>query len=148
MPERILMAIDDTPASQAAVDYAATLMSSTKGIHLHLVHVEPLGMRHLNPEDKAYREAQERSRVLLDRMSERLVAAGVDPELVDTGFLAIPSETPLQEALLGTARDQECTTIALGRNALPWYKESLHAHPVDDLVHNPHGFSIWVVGVG
>lgn len=146
MPERILMAIDDTPASEAAVDYAANLMGSSGGIHLHLVHVEPLGTRQMNPEDKAYREAHDRSKALLERMSERMTAAGVDPERIDTGFLAMRTETPLQEAIVEAARDQQCTTIALGRNALPWYRESVHTHPVDGLVHDPHGFSIWVVG--
>ena len=146
MPERILMAIDDSRASEAAVDYAATLMgSSREGVHLHLVHVEPLGTKHMSPEDAAYRRAQERSRALLQRMSERLSAAGVPTERVDTGFLAIPSEASLPEAILDAARDQECSTIALGRNALPWYRESVHKHPVDLLVHNPHGCSVWVV---
>jgi len=113
---------------------------------VHLVHVEPLGKRHMDPEDKAYREAEERSKALLARMSGRMTSAGVDPERIDTGFLAIPSETSLQEAVLETARDQQCTTIALGRNALPWYRESFHAHPVDGLVHDAQGFTLWVVG--
>ena len=146
MTERILMPVDDTPASERAVDYASALMRESQGLHLHLVHVEPVRAKHMASEDPEFQRARDRSRTILSRLKERLGAAGVDTARVDTGFLAIPPDRMLEEAVLDTARDQECTTIALGRNALPWYKERFHRHPADALAQHPHGFTLWIVG--
>jgi len=146
MTERILMPVDDTPASERAVDYASALMRESQGLHLHLVHVEPVRTKHLAEDDTEFLRARDRSRGILNRLEERLGAAGVDKARIDSGFLAIPPDRMLEEAVLDTARDQECTTIALGRNSLPWYKERFHRHPADALAQHPHGFTLWIVG--
>ncbi len=146
MTERILMPVDDTPASERAVDYAALFLGESSSLHLHLVHVEPVRATHLAPDDPEFQRARERSRELLDRLRGRLVEAGVDAERVDTGFLAVPPDSVFEDVILDMARDQECTTIAMGRNALPWYKEAFHKHPADALAHDSHGFTLWIVG--
>jgi nucleotide-binding universal stress UspA family protein len=146
MTERILMPVDDTPASERAVDYAALILKESAGLHLHLVHVEPVRPQHLAPDDAEFRRARDRSSELLARLRGRLEAAGVDLDHVDSGFLAVPPDSTLEEAVLDTARDHECTTIAVGRNALPWYKERFHRHPADALAAHPHGHTLWIVG--
>ena len=146
MTERILMPVDDTPASERAVDYAAAMLKESSGLHLHLIHVEPVHPKHLDPDDREFRRARDRSSELLARLRGRLEDAGVAAERVDSGFLAVPPDILLEQAVLDTARDQQCTTIALGRNALPWYKERFHRHPADALAQRPHGFTLWIVG--
>lgn len=146
MTERILMPVDETPASERAVDYAAAILKESTGIHFHLVHVEPVQAKHMDADDVEFRRARDRSRDILDKLKARLVEAGVDQERVDCGFVAIPPDGTLDQAIIDAAADQGCTTLALGRNALPWYKERFHRHPADALMQHPHGCTLWIVG--
>jgi nucleotide-binding universal stress UspA family protein len=146
MTERILMPVDDTPASERAIDYAAAMLAGSTSFHIHLVHVEPVRPGHLATADPEFKRARERSGEILGKLRGRLERAGVEPDKIDTGFLAVPPEVALEEAVLDAARDQQCTTISIGRNALPWYKEAFHRHPADALVQHSHGFTLWIVG--
>ena len=46
---------------------------------------------------------------------------------------------------LAAAREAECSTIAIGRETLPWYRELLHRHAGDLLVRHAEGFTVWVI---
>ena len=143
--ERILLAVDESQASELAVDYAGSLLGGAPEAYLHLVHVEPVRASHSDPEDPEFRSKRDASATLLARLRARLVERGVSEEHVDTGFLAMPDGMKLEEALMEIALDQRCGTIVLGRNALPWYRERFHHHPADALTHKAHGITLWVV---
>jgi len=136
---RILMALDDSAASQATVEYAAQMVAGRPDHYVHLVHVLP------PMPEASVGEAREKGRVIMTGMKDRLHAAGLDDDHVDTGFLLVPPDTSMVEGLLDLARDQSCTTIAVGRSSLPWHRELLHHHPADELVKKAHGFTLWVV---
>jgi nucleotide-binding universal stress UspA family protein len=160
MSERILLAIDATSASDKAVEYVARMVQGAAGHHVHVVHViEPAPshvMEAIGPEGSAHGErtrasehwdAQERAaaRGLVTGVRERLLAAGVAEDHVDSGTLSADQRCSLADGLLDLARDQECGTIVVGRNSLPWYRELAHRHPADELVHKAAGYTVWIV---
>lgn len=137
MSDRILMAVDDSPASRRALDYVAESTAGRPDTYVHLVHVLP-GER-----DEG--EVRARSHALLEDMRRKLVSSGLKDEHVDTGTLSAPAEAALIDGLIDLGTDQTCSTIVVGRNSLPWYRELFHAHPADQLVRKAQGFTVWVV---
>lgn len=136
MSERILLTVDDSQASARSVEYVSTMLAGTADRYVHLIHVLP---------PLAPASADAAARNLLGAMREQLMAAGMPGDQVDTGILAIPTMGELAEGLLDVARDQQCGTIVVGRNSLPWLREAFHHHPADELVKKAQGFTLWVV---
>jgi len=133
MDERILVAVDDSPASERAVEYVAEMVQGRPGHFVHLVHVLVGGG------DAAA------ARALLERLAARLRAAGLPADHVDSGALSVRADVSMVEGLLDTARDQSCSTIVMGRNWLPRHRELFHRHPADELVRAGSGFTLWIV---
>lgn len=136
MHARILLAVDESPASERAVAYVAEMSAGRPEQYVHLVHVTAPG------EPASETEA---SKQLLSAMQAQLVAAGIQDDHVDKGMLTVPNQEDFVDALLDAARDQSCDTIVVGRTSLPWYREAFHHHPADELVRRAKGFTLWVV---
>lgn len=137
MSDRILMAVDDSPASRRALDYVAESTAGRPDTYVHLVHVLPA--------KGGGEEGRASSHELLEGMRGRLISSGLSGEHVDTGTLSAPAESALIDGLIDLGTDQSCSTIVVGRNSLPWYRELFHAHPADQLVRKAQGFTVWVV---
>jgi K+-sensing histidine kinase KdpD len=133
LDERILVAVDDSAASERAVEYVAEMVRGRPGHYVHLVHVLHGG------EDTAA------ARALLERLRGRLQAVGLAEDRVDSGALSVRPDVSMVEGLLDTARDRSCGTIVMGRNSLPRHRELLHRHPADELVRAAGGFTLWIV---
>lgn len=141
MHERILMAVDDSPASEKALAYVARMVTGRPDHYVHLVHVLPprtSGNANAKVRDEGTRE-------LLAAMSARLHAAGLAEDHVDTGTLTVGHDASLVEGLLDAARDQSCSTLVVGRNSLSPLRELFHGHPADQLVRTARGFTLWIV---
>ena len=139
MYHRILLALDGSDASEKEVEYVAEMVSKREDLFFHLAHVLP-------PSTIAESEgAREAARATLERLRQRLCDGGVAPDRVDIGTLQGGTDPTLAVALLDLARDQECGTIVVGRNSLPWYRELVHHHPADELVRRSEGVAVWVV---
>jgi len=133
MDERILLAVDDSSASERSVEYVAEMVQGRPGHYVHLVHV------------LTGSESTETARTLLERLRTRLLGAGLAEDHVDTGALTMRPDVSMVEGLLDTARDQSCSTIVMGRNSLPRHRELFHRHPADELVRAAAGFTLWIV---
>jgi K+-sensing histidine kinase KdpD len=133
MRERILLAVDDTEASARAVEYVAEVIGGRPDSFVHLIHV-------LQGEEEVAG-----ARDLLEALRAQLVASGIADDHVDAGTLSVPAKDDLVEGLLEAARDQECSTIAVGRSSLKWFREAFHDHHADELVKRARGFTVWVV---
>lgn len=146
MHERILMAVDDSPASEKALEYVARMVTGRPEHYVHLVHVlPPVASASMGGEGPSEAAQRDRARELLERMGARLREAGLADGHVDSGYLAVRSDTSMVEGLLDTARDQSCSTIVVGRSALPRVRELFHSHPADELVRKAQGFTLWIV---
>ena len=146
MHERILMAVDDSPASEKALEYVTRMVTGRPDHYVHLVHVlPPVASGSMGGAELEEAAQHDKARELLSRMSERLGQAGLGEGHVDSGYLAVRSDTSMVEGLLDTARDQSCSTIVVGRSALPRVRELFHSHPADELVRKAQGFTLWIV---
>jgi len=141
------MAVDGTAASEHAVDYVAEMVGwQAPDRYLHLVHVLPPAPEPTEVgEGPTAAEGEEEARALLLALRRRLTDRGVRPEQVDVGVLLLRQDLTMVEGLLDTANARDCSTVIVGRNSLPWYREVFHHHPADELVRKAHGFAVWIV---
>lgn len=152
MKRHVLVAIDDSPATDAAIDYVADLLRGTK-VTVDLVHMLPSDSSRTVPafagKPKRAERRFERSRVegqsALLRAVERLKAAGLDPGAIDDGLLFLEANESPAQGLTARARAIGCDTIVVGRNALSWHRELFHHHIADALIREAAGFAVWVV---
>ena len=142
MSERLVIAVDGSPASEQALDYVANLTHGRTDLYYHLVTVLPPSAA---PKEGENSELESAARQLIERFESRLAGAGVDPERLDGGTLVGHPDRSMVDGLLDVARDQEAGTIVVGRNALPWYREIFHHHVADELVKRAQGFAVWIV---
>jgi len=147
MEERILLAVDGSPASKRALEYVTSMVGwETAERYLHLVHVLPPVPARVDRSGRPRSgKDEEEARELLTRMRRLACQAGLAAERVDVGLLYLRPDLSLVEGLIQVARDQSCGTIIVGRSSLPWYRELFHHHPADELVHQAHGFTVWIV---
>jgi hypothetical protein len=163
--EGILIAVDDSKASEKAVAYVGRLVSKCTGIHLCLLHVLPAippgylesggpantseGMlecqRLERVRDRWVQELRDNSQPLFDKLCGILTEAGVPGRLICTCFYAPhPGET-VAEGILGSPCGEGFGTIALGRETFPWYLELFHHHVSDEVERRGRGRTIWIV---
>lgn len=147
MTERILMALDHSPASERAVDYVGRMMSGRPDVYVHLTHVlEPRTVpAHTKRPGVHVDDEETTERRVLEDWRARLVAAGIDSERVDIGFLQTEARSSAVDALFDMALDQRCDTIVAGRHGLPWYRELFHHHLADEIVKKADGYTVWIV---
>ncbi len=164
--QRLLIAVDESTASERAVSYVGPLAAGRPELFVRLLHVLPPVPREMverrdTDDEVAAREwarEQEERRVawlrdeqrkaapLLASLRERAVELGVDADRVDTQcFAPMPDET-VAEGVLDMAREHHFQTLVVGREALPWYRELAQHHVGYELVRNAPGFTVWVVG--
>jgi len=159
--ESILIAVDDSAASEKAVTYAARVLHGTDGCRVRLFHVlEPIhppwvsvhGDLDTVPtaadgdlEARAIGEAQERSRPLLTKMAEILVRAGLERDRIETAWFVASREDSLPFEIVAAAREAGTSTVVVGHTALPWYRELFHRHVGESLLRKGEDLSIWVV---
>lgn len=141
------MAVDGSPASEHAVEYVAEMVSwQAPDRYLHMVHVLPPAPQPTEVgEGPSPAEGEEQARALLLALRQRLFDRGVSPEQVDVGILLLREDLTMVEGLLDTAQARNCSTVIMGRNSVPWYRELFHHHPADELVRKAHGVAVWIV---
>jgi hypothetical protein len=147
--QHIEVAVDDSTASQLAVDRAAELVrAGSNGTHVRLFHVvgpiPPALLEHGGAEDpeeerrKGSRQRREieawveeqraAARGFLDGYVRRLVEGGVAEEDVQVEVSRSIPEDDIAHLVVEDAKENGCSTIVVGREAWPWFKELFQAH--------------------
>jgi nucleotide-binding universal stress UspA family protein len=167
MNERILVAVDDSIASERAIEYVGRVLGDVTGSSFVLFHVLPphhdsdatagvagtLGPLapdggDLPAKDDLYHYAEKMARPVLERMTRILTASGVDGSRIDDLWFVAGRGDSIDHDILEQADENGCATIVVGRHALPWYREMFHAHVGDKLVKHAEGHTVWVVEGG
>lgn len=158
---RILLAVDQSPASSKATAYVGDLLKDSDRHFVHLCHVLPAtapfdpyeGLDEDGPASRGRDDAQldvlPRRRTAVHPAFERarraLVEAGLAEDHIE---LDLCEPEPLQsvaDALLAEAREHGCDTIVVGRSDLPWYRRVVRRHLGDELIDRATGLSVWIV---
>jgi nucleotide-binding universal stress UspA family protein len=162
---RLLILVDDSPASRRAVAYVASMVGRQRGLRFYLAHpLAPVPARLLefrgaeNPDEEGRLDvqlkgrqnrwtsaAQEAAQQVFARALALLRKAGVVPGAVKTEFFAPSSGRKAADGILKLARANRCDTVVVGRRSVPWVRKLLNKELAEELVRRGAGFTIWVV---
>ncbi len=162
---RILIAIDDSPASLEAVTYVSRLLGGRKDLAICLFHILPPippklrefgGSEDPRQEERLSAELRQEQHQWTED-AKRSAGGSMDKamtQLIDSGFSAqqVTAETaPSSEEpnmanhILRKAEEWDCGTIVVGRRGLSWLQELLTRHTGEDLVRDARNHAVWVV---
>lgn len=162
---RILVAVDDSEASNRAVTYVAEMLGRRRGFGVLLAHVlppvppefrefggseDPDKERQLTAELHAARahwiEAVQRAaQPVLERAKAILRDAHVPASAIDTHCAPEMSGKDVMADILQVAQQHNCNTIVVGRESLLGLQKLIQPHVADALIHRGRGMTIWVV---
>jgi nucleotide-binding universal stress UspA family protein len=154
MQKKILIAIDDSPHSRLAVDYAVRMQALVPGLGFTLLHIQPQISQFLLDEAKRSGQAQaelnraaarnaDAARDLLARYRELMVRAGVAEALVDR--LTLPRKMGLAKDILDHAQNGLFDAILLGRRGISTIQQMFMGSVSAHLIQNSPVIPVWLV---
>jgi len=81
----------------------------------------------------------------LDRANAVLCRGGIAEKTIEAHYCNLVDASRPTDEILGLARLRNCDTVVIGRDSLSWLGELIHGDPVEELVRQGKGFTIWVV---
>jgi nucleotide-binding universal stress UspA family protein len=154
MQKKILVAIDDSPHSRQAVDYAARMKDLVPGLGFTLFHIQPAVSQFVL--DEAERSGQgrvelnriaarnaEASRGLLAKYKDLLVRSGVAETAVD--LLTLPRHLGLAKDILDQAENGLFDAILLGRRGISSMQQMFMGSVSAHLIQNSPVIPVWLV---
>lgn len=163
--KNILMAIDDSEASDRAVTYVAQMLDGRGDFQIILFHVpasmppqllEFGGAEEPTQEQKAAAELSSAQAAWVEEMTRaaqpmfarakaRLRDAHIAEEAIKTQLSIPPAEQSLEASILRAAQVLECGTVVVGRAAFSWQQELFHTHVADKLLQQADDLTLWIV---
>jgi nucleotide-binding universal stress UspA family protein len=157
----ILIAVDDSGATDRAVTYVASIIGRYRHFRVHLFHVAPIlpkllefgGSENIQEEDKREAEITAARIRYLEDLAQAVFAkaqsilqhAGLPVGAVKTHVVSTISGEDVIGNLLEAAQTNTCDTIVVGRQSHSWLRELVQHHLADELIRKAAGFTIWVV---
>ncbi len=163
--DRILIAYDDSDSSQRLLDYVARLAGGRDDLGFCLFHLlagpPPEFREHLGAEDpqqerRLAEKIQQRAhawirehRPEVEQMLERargvLIEHGTPAAAIGLRIEPDFGERKLAEACLEAAAQEDCATIAIGRDHSSHFADWLTGRSSSSLVRKAEGLAVWVV---
>ncbi len=152
--KKALIAVDGSPNSRHAVEYAASILSRLAGCEAHLLALAPtlaeesdeLDPAAAEPElhgDEDHRGEIDRLRAALDDAVDLLGKAGVSAERIQSQIRAM--HISKAQDIVDEAKAQGCDTIILGRRGLSRFRALLLGSVSAEVLHKASGLTVWVV---
>ncbi|HKV78081.1 MAG TPA: universal stress protein [Candidatus Sulfotelmatobacter sp.] len=164
---RLLLVVNDSPSSKAAVDYVAKVLGHRRGFEVCLAHfLPPLPPILLefggseNPEKEKQLETQlrgdqqqwvdterKKAEPALNWARGRLRRAGLPATSLTAQFSnpADQQDSASQE-ILRQARRNDCGTIVVGRRSLSWFRRITAGKDLaEQLVEQGKNLTVWIV---
>ena len=163
--KRLLVLIDESPASDRALRYISEVLEGTNGFTVVLLHMlgplqarlkESRGAETPKDEEKveaALAERQNRflrksaaeANPLLKRAKTILVGAGVPGDAIQQDCPELANSEDFVADVLREARARACATIVVGRQSVTGLQKFFVDQPADDLMQAGQGLAFWVV---
>ena len=147
--KRIIIAIDDSPRSIAAIEYVGSFVGRLAEVHLCLLHIYPEP-----PPDYAqsgapldeYKSAQEEKANRLFVQGKRILQShGIDPDTVSS-LCQISSQQSISATILDLQTREHYGTIVVGKRGISKAEEFLFGSISNALIHNGRDIAVWVIG--
>jgi nucleotide-binding universal stress UspA family protein len=163
--KNILVAVDDSEASDRAVSYVAQMVDGRSEFHILLFHVPasmppqllefggaevPAREERAEAELSAARaawveEVAKAAQPIFARAKTRLREARIAEGDVETLLFTPSAEQSLETSIVTAARAHECGTVVVGREAFSWLKELFQTHVADKLIRQADDLTLWIV---
>jgi nucleotide-binding universal stress UspA family protein len=163
--KNILVAIDDSDASDRAVSYVGQVTGGNTGFQILLFHIPapmPPGLLEFggaeDPRQERRAEAElrgaqaawvekveKKAQLIFARATAILRQAQVPEEAVKTQLFTPPAEQDLDTSILEAARVNECGTVVVGHKSFSWLKELFQAHVAEKLMERAQHLAVWIV---
>jgi nucleotide-binding universal stress UspA family protein len=161
----ILLAVDDSEASDRAVDYVAQMVGGRKEFQIVLFHVpapmppqllefggaenparEQRGQTELRAaQGELVEEMAKAAQPIFARAQTRFREADIPEESVKAELFMPPAEQSLDTSILQAARAHGCHTVVVGREAFSWLRELFQDHVADKLMQQAGDLTLWIV---
>lgn len=147
--KKIIIAIDDSPRSFNAVEYAGSLLKHRDDVMLCLLHIYP------EPPPDYYRsgasledykkEQEHKAGKLFDRANTILLQHGVMAAGITSRCLMADNKS-ISAAILDMQEKEHFGTIVVGKRGIPKAEEFLFGSISNALVHTGKDIAVWVIG--
>src|ERR1700686_1141655 len=154
---KLLVVVDESPATRRALEYVAQLGSRRRGFQVCLAHAlpsPPSELVKLRDAEKARLRAYKRRWIsvvemteqrALDRANTILRQGGVAEKAIEAHYCNLVDASRATEEIRRFARLRKCDTVVIGRESLSWLGGLIRGAPAEELVRQGKGFTIWVV---
>jgi nucleotide-binding universal stress UspA family protein len=154
MQKKILAAIDDSPHSRLAVDYAVRMKDLVPELGFTLLHIQPPVSQFLVDEAKRSAQAQAElnramarnagaARDLLARYRDLMVRAGIAEAAIEV--LAAPRNLGLAKDILDHAQNGLFDAILVGRRGISSVQQVFMGSVSTHLIQNSPVIPVWLV---
>jgi nucleotide-binding universal stress UspA family protein len=154
MQKKILMAVDDSPHSRQAVDYAVRMRDLVPGLGLTVFHIQPPVSQFLL--DEAQRSGSARNELnrvatrnaeaaqgLLAKYKDLLMRAGVAESAIEQ--VTLPRQQGLAKDILDYAQNGLFDAILLGRRGISSMQQMFMGSVSAHLIENSPVIPVWLV---
>jgi nucleotide-binding universal stress UspA family protein len=162
---RLLIIIDESAASERAVEYVGKFVGKRRGFHICLVHVlsplPPELLEHGGAEDPAKEarleadlrseqrrwisDAKKKLQKALDKARTILRKAGIPAGAMQALFCEPEEGRYAAESILNMARECRSRTVVVGRRSVSWFHELFSQELSEELLRRGKGFCVWTV---
>lgn len=163
--QKLLVAIDDSTASERAVAQVARRMQEQSACHILLLHVpRPIPPKLLehggseDPQEEQCLEAEldaaqaawrqhmtQAAQPVFTKARAILQEANIPEQAIETQIYTPVPGQDLTTAIVDVAHDTASGTVVVGRSSFSWLRELLQPHVADKLSQEEHAFKLWVV---
>jgi hypothetical protein len=160
----VLVAVDDSAATWKAVDYVADLARTKHDLWFHLLHAaayppslqESRGAENPREEEHVEKDLERKQQRwaeqvhsaaarLFDKTRVVLTRAGAAPERIQSHIATLAHRDDLVDEILKAAHEFRCSTVVVGRNCFPWFKELFADHLADEISRQASDISVKVI---
>jgi len=151
---KALIALDNSPDSRRAVEYAAEIFSRLPDSEVHLLSLTsriPAGSRELDttfPPPEVHGDEDHQLEIQHLRETQRAAADLLVRQGLAAGRIRqsiLPVRISLGQDIVAEARDRGCDTIVIGRRGLSLAKKLLLGSVSSEVIHKATGLTVWVV---
>ncbi len=156
---RVLVAVDDSEASERALTYTGGLLAGRDGARIYPVHVlGPLPPELLGSEGEAISddrrnrqaawmaEARSDAKPLLDKACRLLEGSGVRAGAIEPRTVECTKDDAVADTIVEAARASGCGTIVVGRESVSWAPQLFYRHIGETVVKEAADLAVWIVG--